>query len=68
MRYNLYVLSLLKALEDYIPYMSEEEIFDILLGGIELSPLSIVVWEMKKKGRGIGRNREVIEKAISRQK
>lgn len=67
MKYDFYTLSLLSSLEAYLPYMTEEELTDILSFGIVPSPWRIKVWEgMRESERG--RIEKAVNGAISRQK
>ena len=52
MRFEIYALSLLMALEEYLPYMSDDEIRGILYFGIEPDALAIWGWEVWKRARG----------------
>ena len=49
--YSIYVLSLLWALEEYIPFMSDDEIMHILLCGEEPDALTVWGWEVRKSVR-----------------
>lgn len=51
MRFEIYALSLLAALEEYLPYMSEEEIRAILYYGMEPDSLTVWGWELRKTAR-----------------
>ena len=67
MKYDFYTLSLLSSLEVYLPYMTEEEIADILRYGVAPSPWQIREWESMRERDG-GRVEKAIKTAISRQK
>ena len=51
MRHDLYILALLEALEEYIPYMSEDEVAGILFGGEEPDAVTVWGWEVRRATR-----------------
>ena len=51
MYFEIYALSLLAALEEYLPYMSDDEIREILFFGIEPDALTVWGWEVRKSAR-----------------
>lgn len=51
MIFDIYAISLLSALEEYLPYMSDDEIRGILYYGIEPDAFTVWGWEMKKSAR-----------------
>lgn len=51
MYFEIYALSLLEALEEYLPYMSDDEIRAILFYGIEPDALTVWGWEVRKSAR-----------------
>ena len=67
MRYDFFTLSLLAALEEYIPYMSQADLIDILEFGAVPSASKIRLWELRKERDGDIVQRAVCE-AIARQK
>jgi len=48
---KVYVLSLLSALREYIPYMSDEEVAEILYYGEEPDAITVWGWEVRKAAR-----------------
>lgn len=68
MRYSLYVLSLLSAYEDYLPFMTDEQILGILVWGREPDALSVAVWEMNRRKWRERSAEGRIEEALLRQK
>ena len=62
MYFDLYTLSLLIALERYIPFMSEEELLRILVYGETPDSATIAVWEtMLVLGEGEAKKRKIAE-------
>lgn len=51
MYYDIYTLSLLAALEEYIPFMSEDDVLEILVGGVTPEPIKILAWEAMRTRR-----------------
>ena len=67
MKYDFFTLSLLATYEAYLPYMSDEDITDILQWGAVPSPWKISQWE-RERSRKKGRIEAALKTAISRQK
>lgn len=51
MEYDFFALSLLVALEEYLPFMSDDEIREILYYGMEPDALTVWGWEVRKSAR-----------------
>jgi hypothetical protein len=67
MKYDFFTLSLLATYEAYLPYMSEEDIADMLQWGAVPSPWKIRQWESQRASRK-GAIDEALKTAILRQK
>lgn len=67
MEYSVESLSLLFTLQEYIPYMSTEELLAILWYGMKPDNATINGWELKRRSREATIERRLRE-AISRQK
>ncbi len=51
MNFEIFALSLLCFLEDYLPYMTEEEVAGILLYGFVPDGMQIAVWDIRRRQR-----------------
>ena len=51
MNFEIFALSLLGFLEDYLPYMTEDEVAEILLYGIVPDGMKIAVWDIRRRQR-----------------
>lgn len=67
MKYSVEALTLLIALEDYIPFMTEEELLTILWYGKKPDNSAICTWELKRQVREQALERR-LKSALSRQK
>lgn len=67
MRYSVESLTLLLALEDYIPFMTKEELLTILWYGRKPSDAEICTWELKRQVREQALERR-FKKALTGQK
>lgn len=67
MKYDLYVVYLLTAIEAYIPYMTEEELKGVILYGEMPGPVSFWSWSRQKQSRD-EELRAKVEEALKRQK
>lgn len=65
--YKIYVLSLLFALEEYLPYMSDDEVADIVFCGEEPDALTVWRWEARRSAHKAVLERRFTD-AFSRQK
>ena len=65
--YEVTALLLLAIYEDYLPYMSDDEVCDILQWGQAPAPWQVKVWE-SRRAQDKGRLESLLNRALAKQK